>query len=121
VSIFPVMSKCNNDLEQHFVVVHWDTRFTLSEHYFQAIRAPEKKLIWLEHSAHYPLLEEPEKFNSEVEAIGQWVLRNNQATFDKGGPAIASYDINEPVDLLPSGPRPLLYEKNNLRNIIYMP
>ncbi len=43
----------------------------LAERYFQAIRAPEKKLIWFEHSAHYPFLEEPEKFNSEVEAIGQ--------------------------------------------------
>lgn len=44
---------------------------TLAELYFQAIRAPEKKLIWFDHSAHYPFLEEPEKFNSEVEAIGQ--------------------------------------------------
>jgi pimeloyl-ACP methyl ester carboxylesterase len=44
---------------------------TLAERYFQAIRAPVKKLIWFEHSAHYPFLEEPEKFNSEVEAIGQ--------------------------------------------------
>ena len=44
---------------------------TLAEHYFQAIRAPEKKMIWFEHSAHYPFLEEPEKFNNEVVAIGQ--------------------------------------------------
>lgn len=44
---------------------------TLAEHYFQAIRAPEKKLIWFEHSSHYPFLEELEKFNSEVAAIGQ--------------------------------------------------
>ncbi len=43
----------------------------LAERYFQAIRAPEKKLIWFDHSAHYPFLEEPEKFNSEVEAIGR--------------------------------------------------
>ncbi len=28
LSIFPVMSKCNSDLEQHFVVVHWDIRGT---------------------------------------------------------------------------------------------
>lgn len=44
---------------------------TLAERYFQVIRAPEKKLIWFEHSAHFPFLEEPEKFNSEIEAVGQ--------------------------------------------------
>lgn len=44
---------------------------TLAEGYFQAIRAPEKKLIWFEHSAHYPFLEEPEKFSRAVVTIGQ--------------------------------------------------
>jgi pimeloyl-ACP methyl ester carboxylesterase len=47
---------------------------TLAEQYFQAIKAPEKKLIWFEHSAHYPFLEEIEKFNYEVKAIGQLAL-----------------------------------------------
>ena len=42
---------------------------TLAEQYFQAIRAPEKKLIWFEHSAHYPFLGEVEKFNNEIKAI----------------------------------------------------
>jgi pimeloyl-ACP methyl ester carboxylesterase len=46
----------------------------LAEQYFQAIKAPEKKLIWFEHSAHYPFLEEIEKFNNEVKAIGQLAL-----------------------------------------------
>ena len=47
----------------------------LAERYFQAILAPEKKLIWFEHSAHYPFLEELEKFNTEVEAIGQLAVQ----------------------------------------------
>ena len=48
---------------------------TLAEQYFRAIRAPEKKLIWFEHSAHYPFLEELEKFNNEVESIGQLAVQ----------------------------------------------
>jgi pimeloyl-ACP methyl ester carboxylesterase len=48
---------------------------TLAEQYFQAIRAPEKKLIWFEHSAHLPFLEEVEKFNNEVESIGQLAVQ----------------------------------------------
>src|SRR5690625_1243078 len=30
--------------------------------FFNAIKAPEKQWIWFEHSAHTPILEEPEKF-----------------------------------------------------------
>jgi len=47
----------------------------LSKQYFQVIQAPKKELIWFEHSAHYPFLEESEKFNHEVEAIGKLAVQ----------------------------------------------
>lgn len=63
---------------------------SLAERYFQAIRAPEKKLTWFEHSAHYPFLEEPEKFNSEVEAIGQLAGQwHNSIREESGGSLLA--------------------------------
>lgn len=46
----------------------------LAEQYFQTLEAPEKQLIWFEKSAHYPFLEEAEKFNREVENIRQWAM-----------------------------------------------
>lgn len=33
-----------------------------AEHYFNALQAPSKQLVWFENSAHTPQLEEPEKF-----------------------------------------------------------
>lgn len=38
------------------------TPYELSERYFEALSAPEKKIIWFEESAHFPFYEEPEKF-----------------------------------------------------------
>lgn len=35
---------------------------TLAEQYFRAIRAPAKRLVWFEQSAHNPQFEEPQKF-----------------------------------------------------------
>ncbi len=46
--------------------------------YFNALEAPRgKQLIWFEQSAHWPQLEEPEKFN---EVIVNRVLRENHET-----------------------------------------
>ena len=36
---------------------------TLSARYFQALKAPKKRLVWFERSAHMPNTEEREKFN----------------------------------------------------------
>jgi len=30
--------------------------------WFDAVKAPEKQLVWFEHSAHIPMTEEPGKF-----------------------------------------------------------
>ena len=38
----------------------------LAARYFATIRAPFKRLVWFEHSAHNPPFEEPEKFNRVV-------------------------------------------------------
>jgi pimeloyl-ACP methyl ester carboxylesterase len=36
--------------------------FTLTEHYFYKIDAPEKHIVWFEDSAHFPFYEEPAAF-----------------------------------------------------------
>lgn len=40
----------------------WQTPSVLAESYFQAIQAPQKKLFWLEKSAHSPMVDEPDEF-----------------------------------------------------------
>jgi pimeloyl-ACP methyl ester carboxylesterase len=37
--------------------------FELTEDYFKKLRAPRKRLVWFDKSAHMPNVEEPEKFN----------------------------------------------------------
>lgn len=41
--------------------------------YFSTLETPHKELIWFEESAHSPLFEEPEKFNSAVYEIAEEV------------------------------------------------
>ena len=38
----------------------------LAEDYMRVLQAPEKELIWFEHSGHSPWINEPEKFVREV-------------------------------------------------------
>jgi pimeloyl-ACP methyl ester carboxylesterase len=45
----------------------YDTPAPLAEEYFNAISAPEKKLVWFENSAHFPFYEERGKFAAELE------------------------------------------------------
>jgi pimeloyl-ACP methyl ester carboxylesterase len=40
----------------------YNTPFELVVEYFEKLRAPRKHLVWFEHSAHLPNLEEPEAF-----------------------------------------------------------
>ena len=42
----------------------YDTPFRLVEQYFDVLDAPKKEIIWFDNSAHFPFLEEPEKFNT---------------------------------------------------------
>jgi pimeloyl-ACP methyl ester carboxylesterase len=38
----------------------------LVEEYMQVLDAPDKKIVWFEHSGHSPWINEPEKFVREV-------------------------------------------------------
>lgn len=46
----------------------------LQQAYYDAIEAPDKDLIWFEHSAHGPLREEPETYKRLLrEKLLQWI------------------------------------------------
>ena len=44
--------------------------FELAEEFYEALRAPYKRLVWFDESGHPPDFEEPEKFQRELIAIG---------------------------------------------------
>ena len=48
----------------------YNVPFVLTEQFFASLQAPYKKLIWFEHSAHMAHMEEPDKFQRELIAIG---------------------------------------------------
>ena len=48
----------------------YTTPYVLVEQFYASLHAPYKKLIWFEQSAHNPDMEEPEKFQRELIAIG---------------------------------------------------
>ena len=50
------------------------TPFELVEAYFKTVKAPSKKLVWFENSAHMPNLEEPDKFQRELVEIARALL-----------------------------------------------
>jgi proline iminopeptidase len=49
----------------------YDTPAPLAEAYFDAIDAPDKRLVWFESSAHFPFYEESSKFSSELQDFFQ--------------------------------------------------
>lgn len=52
--------------------------FELTEQYFELIRAPNKELIWFENSAHFPFLEEPDRFAEEMRKIEKFRADRSQ-------------------------------------------
>lgn len=42
------------------------TPSALVEEYLETLRAPSKKLVWFENSAHFPFYEEPDRFTNEM-------------------------------------------------------
>ena len=48
----------------------YTTPCVLVEQFYAALHVPSKKLIWFEHSAHMPHMEEPDKFQRELIALG---------------------------------------------------
>ena len=43
--------------------------FSLTEEYFQHIKAPAKHLVWFDESAHFPFYEEPAEFARGMEEV----------------------------------------------------
>jgi pimeloyl-ACP methyl ester carboxylesterase len=60
----------------------YTTPFVLVEQFYAELHAPIKKLIWFEHSAHMPHMEEPEKFQRELIALGD-EFRSDTSLRDK--------------------------------------
>ena len=59
------------DLPIYFFTGRFDytTPFQLIEEYYSRLNAPYKKLVWFEHSAHFPFFEEPERFAQEMDVV----------------------------------------------------
>lgn len=59
------------DVPVYFFTGRYDETdpYQCTERYFERIHAPRKELIWFDRSAHFPFLEEPETFASELEKI----------------------------------------------------
>ena len=43
--------------------------FQCTQEYFRRINAPAKQLVWFDNSAHFPFLEEPQKFREELKKV----------------------------------------------------
>ncbi|MGC3873957.1 alpha/beta hydrolase [Halomonas sp. GXIMD04776] len=43
----------------------------IAAHYFKVLEAPEKRLIWFEHSAHNPPFEEPARLDKVIERLAR--------------------------------------------------
>jgi pimeloyl-ACP methyl ester carboxylesterase len=47
----------------------YTTPAELAEVYLQRLRAPSAKVVWFEHSAHFPFLEEPDRFAQQMAQV----------------------------------------------------
>jgi metal-dependent hydrolase (beta-lactamase superfamily II)/pimeloyl-ACP methyl ester carboxylesterase len=56
------------DVPVYFFTGRYDlvTPYQLVEQYHEKIKAPKKKLVWFENSAHFPFFEEPGRFTEEM-------------------------------------------------------
>jgi pimeloyl-ACP methyl ester carboxylesterase len=55
----------------HFFIGRHDytTPFELVQAYYEELKAPLKRIVWFEESAHFPFFEEPERFAAEMRAV----------------------------------------------------
>ena len=80
--MWPTTSKCDFPKEcTRFEMPYYifqgthdnNTPSALVQSYYDAIQAPDKDLVWFEHSAHGPMREEPEKYKKLLrEKLLQW-------------------------------------------------
>ena len=81
--MWPTTSKCDFPREcTRFAMPYYifqgahdnNTPSALVQAYYDAIEAPDKDLIWFEHSAHGPLREEPETYKRLLrEKLLHWI------------------------------------------------
>jgi pimeloyl-ACP methyl ester carboxylesterase len=58
------------------------TPFSLVEEYFDLVRAPDKQIVWFDHSGHFPNLEEPVKYQQRVIDLFTAILIGNRGIRD---------------------------------------
>lgn len=54
----------------------YNTPSDLAADYLERLRAPLKRVVWFERSAHFPFWEEPDKFHQEMERVHREVREN---------------------------------------------
>jgi pimeloyl-ACP methyl ester carboxylesterase len=61
------------DIPVYFFTGRFDETdpYQCTARYFELLHAPKKMLIWFDHSAHFPFLEEPNGFANELEKIAR--------------------------------------------------
>jgi pimeloyl-ACP methyl ester carboxylesterase len=59
------------DLPTYFFIGRFDVvcPWQLAEQYFRRLKAPRKRWVWFEQSAHFPFLEEPARFAEEMRNV----------------------------------------------------
>lgn len=68
----------NGEIEQFDVPIFfflgrhdYNAPSSLAAEYFERLRAPQKRLVWFEESAHFPFYEEKEKFTAEMVRVDE--------------------------------------------------
>ncbi len=59
------------DIPAYFFTGRYDYTdpFECTEEYGRRLQAHKKEIVWFEESAHFPFLEEPEKFAREMKRV----------------------------------------------------
>jgi pimeloyl-ACP methyl ester carboxylesterase len=52
--------------------------------YFEALKAPQKELVWFERSGHEPFVDEPAKFNALTAELVRPALRSDRSASATG-------------------------------------
>jgi pimeloyl-ACP methyl ester carboxylesterase len=61
------------DVPVYFFTGRYDETdpYQCTQRYFARLHAPQKRLVWFDHSAHFPFLEEPYAFARELRALAR--------------------------------------------------
>jgi proline iminopeptidase len=98
----------------------WEVPSLLAARYFQRLHAPDKRLIWFEHSAHNPPFEEPELFNRTLIDVLGPLLSSQSRRVDPEtirstiGRSETALEATSRHDDLHDGSKSLCYEPTHL-------